>query len=127
MIDCPLSSGVAPPTIPLLPPWGTRQILFAAAILTMPETCSVELGEIIALAAPVYRPRQSVSQGRHIVRRLRDAFRPDNVGHLKKPVCCFRHHITPEGPCLLAIQLDSRFATATLTIKPLAKNRQKMP
>ena len=59
----PLSSGVAPPHMPLLPPCGTIGTPWAAQIRTTSATSAVEPGETRARARPVKRPRQSVSQG----------------------------------------------------------------
>ena len=54
---------VAPPTIPLLPPCGTSATSSLAQRLTTAATSSVEAGDSIAAARPVYLPRQSVSHG----------------------------------------------------------------
>ena len=59
----PLSSGVAPPDMPLFPPCGTIGIRCAAHSVTNRASSSVEAGEARPTALPVYRPRQSVSQG----------------------------------------------------------------
>lgn len=59
----PLSSGVAPPDMPELPPWGTIGTPCSAQRRTRADTSSTLAGEARAQARPVKRPRQSVSQG----------------------------------------------------------------
>ena len=59
----PSAGGVAPPTIDVLPPCGTRGTRCSAARRTIAAASSVEPGERIAAASPWKRPRQSVSQG----------------------------------------------------------------
>ena len=59
----PSGGGVAPATIPVLPPCGTSGTRCSAASLTISATSSVDFGARIARAAPCTRPRQSVSHG----------------------------------------------------------------
>ncbi len=49
----PLSSGVAPPTMPLLPPCGTIGTPCVAQSLTNAATSSVDAGEARPIALPV--------------------------------------------------------------------------
>ena len=53
MIAVPVSSGVAPPAMPLLPPCGTIGTPWAAHSFTSAATSCVEAGEANASARPV--------------------------------------------------------------------------
>ena len=59
----PSGGGVAPPTIDVLPPWGTSGTLCLPARPTIAATSWVEEGESTATALPWNLPRQSVSHG----------------------------------------------------------------
>ena len=59
----PVVSGVAPPDMPLLPPWGTIGTSCAEHSATSADTSCVLDGEARPIALPVNLPRQSVSHG----------------------------------------------------------------
>ena len=51
-ISRPSSCGVAPPDMPVLPPWGTIATFSAAQSFTTADTSSVVAGRTIASALP---------------------------------------------------------------------------
>ncbi len=59
----PLSSGIAPPQSPVLPPWGTTPTPAAEHSLTTAATSSVEAGDTMIKVCPLIRPRRSERYG----------------------------------------------------------------